>query len=152
MASFKGEYEHSIDSKGRVSFPHKLRRYLSPEIGGRFTILRGLENCLLLYPEDQWLKVEEKLSKINSFNKEKRIVMRNFLRTAEDLVLDSQNRIPLPAKLKKWAEISSKAIFIGMGERIELWSPDMLAREDESVGDDIYHELFEKVMGDFQDD
>ncbi|MEX2641031.1 MAG: division/cell wall cluster transcriptional repressor MraZ [Balneolales bacterium] len=149
MASFKGEYEHSIDSKGRVSFPHKLRRYLSPDAGGRFTILRGLENCLLLYPEDQWLKVEEKLSGINFFKSEGRTVLRNFLRSAEDLILDSQNRLPLPGNLKQWAGIDSRAIFIGMGERIELWSPDRLAKQDESLEDDTYRELFEKVMEDF---
>ncbi|MEX0779550.1 MAG: division/cell wall cluster transcriptional repressor MraZ [Balneolales bacterium] len=148
LASFKGQYEHSIDSKGRVSFPHKLRRYLSPEVGGRFTILKGLEDCLFLYPEDEWIKVEEKLSRTNSFKKEQRIVMRNFLRTAEDLVLDSQNRLPLPGKLMSWAGIETKAIFIGMGERIELWSPDALDREDEALGDDAYRELFEKVMED----
>lgn len=149
VASFKGEYEHSIDSKGRVSFPHKLRRYLSPEAGGRFTILRGLENCLLLYPEDEWLKVEEKLHSINFFKSEGRTVLRNFLRSAEDMVLDSQNRLPLPANLKNWAGIDTKAIFIGMGECIELWSPDKLAKEDETLEDDTYRQLFEKVMEDF---
>ncbi|MEX0685186.1 MAG: division/cell wall cluster transcriptional repressor MraZ [Balneolales bacterium] len=149
MASFKGEYEHSIDSKGRVSFPHKLRRYLSPEAGGRFTILRGLETCLLLYPEDEWLIVEEKLKRVNVFKTEERTVLRNFLRSAEDLVLDSQHRLPLPTNLKNWAGIDSKAIFIGMGERIELWAPDMLDKQDESLDDDTYRELFEKVMEGF---
>ena len=149
MASFKGQYEHTIDNKGRVSFPHKLRRYLSPEAGGRFTILRGLETCLLLYPEDQWLLVEEKLKKINVFNTKQRIVLRNFLRSAEDLVIDSQNRLPLPAGLKSWAGIDAKTTFIGMSDHIELWAPEMLDKQDESLESDDYREMFEKVMEGF---
>ncbi|MDZ7683268.1 MAG: hypothetical protein U5J63_16570 [Fodinibius sp.] len=58
MPSFKGQYEHSVDSKGRVSFPAKLRKALNPQAQERFTILRGLEPCLYLYPEDEWQQVE----------------------------------------------------------------------------------------------
>ena len=57
MPSFKGQYEHSVDSKGRVSFPAKLRKSLNPQAQERFTILRGLEPCLYIYPQDEWQKV-----------------------------------------------------------------------------------------------
>lgn len=151
MPSFKGEYEHSVDEKGRVAFPAKLRKALSPEAQERFTLLRGLEPCLYLYPQDEWEKVENKLSGINSFTKEGRTVKRNFLRFAEDLVLDKQNRIPLPSHLMEWAGIDSRAIFIGSGERIEVWSPEKLDETDADLSFESYQELFERVMGDKND-
>ena len=151
MPSFKGQYEHSVDSKGRVSFPAKLRKSLDPRAQERFTILRGLEPCLYLYPEDEWEKVEEQLSQINSFTKEGRTVKRNFLRFAEDVALDKQNRIPLPSQLMEWAGIDGKAIFIGSGERIEVWSPGKLDEVDSGLDFESYQELFERVMGDDDD-
>lgn len=151
MPSFKGEYEHSVDEKGRVAFPAKLRKALSPEAQEKFTLLRGLEPCLYLYPLDEWEKVENRLSKINSFTKEGRTVKRNFLRSAEDLVLDKQNRIPLPSQLMEWAGIDSRAIFIGSGERIEIWSPEKLDETDSGLSFESYQELFERVMGDKDD-
>jgi len=151
VPSFKGEYEHSVDDKGRVAFPAKLRKALSSEAQERFTLLRGLEPCLYLYPQDEWEKVENKLSGINSFTKEGRTVKRNFLRFAEDLVLDKQNRIPLPSHLMEWAGIDSRAIFIGSGERIEVWSPEKLDETDADLSFESYQELFERVMGDKND-
>lgn len=148
MPSFKGQYEHSVDNKGRVSIPAKLRKSLNPQAQERFTILRGLEPCLYLYPEDEWQKVEDQLSQINSFTKEGRTVKRNFLRFAEDLSLDNQNRIPLPSQLMDWAGIDGKAIFIGSGERIEVWSPQKLEKIDSDLSFESYQELFERVMGD----
>lgn len=152
MATFKGEYEHSVDSKGRVSFPARLRKYLDPAAQERFTILRGLEKCLYLYPEDRWADVEDKLLSKNQFSKKNRMVTRNFLRTAEDVVLDNQNRIALPSKLMEFAEISSKAIFIGSGDRIEIWSPEALEQEDAGLDFASYQDLFEAVMGDSDDE
>jgi len=148
VATFKGEYEHSVDSKGRVSFPARLRKYLEPAAQERFTILRGLEKCLYLYPEDRWTDVEDKLLSKNQFSRKNRTVTRNFLRTAEDVSLDNQNRIALPSKLMEFAEISSKAIFIGSGDRIEIWSPEALEAEDSGMDFESYQDLFEAVMGD----
>lgn len=147
MPSFKGEYEHSVDNKGRVAFPAKLRKALSPDAQERFTILRGIEPCLYLYPNDEWELVEKKLSEINSFSRKGRTVKRNFLRSAEDLSLDKQNRIPIPSQLAEYAGIDGTAIFIGSGERIEVWSPEKLEEEDAALSSEAYEELFEKVMG-----
>jgi MraZ protein len=148
VPSFKGEYEHSVDNKGRVAFPAKLRKILTPEAQERFTLLRGLEPCLYLYPQDEWTRVEDKLSRINSFSRQGRTVKRNFLRFAEDLVLDKQNRLSLPSHLMEWSGINDSAIFIGSGERIEIWSPEKLNEVDEELSFESYQELFEQVMGD----
>ncbi len=147
MPSFKGQYEHSVDDKGRVAFPAKLRKAVSPDAQERFTMVRGQEACLYLYPEDEWKNVEEKLSQINNFTKKGRLAKRNFLRYAEDVTLDKQNRIPLPSDHSAYAGISNKAVFIGMGEYIEVWSPDNLTAADESLDDATFEEIFEQVMG-----
>ena len=148
MPSFKGEFEHSVDNKGRVSFPAKLRKSLSPAANEQFTILRGIEPCLYLYPGDEWDQVEDKLSKINSFDRRGRTVRRNFLRYAEDLSLDKQNRIPIPSQLKEYAGIDGTAIFIGNGEMIEIWSPENLEEADANLSSDDYEDMFEQVMSD----
>lgn len=150
MPSFKGEYEHSIDNKGRVSFPAKLRKAVNPEAQDRFTILRGLEKCLYLYPEDKWQKVEQQLSEINSYSRKGRTVIRTFLRSAHDISLDNQNRIALPARLTEWAEINDKAVFIGSIDRVEIWDPAQLAKVDADLSMEDYQELFENVMADVQ--
>lgn len=148
LASFKGEYDHSIDSKGRVSFPARLRKYLPPQNQDSFTILKGMERCLILYPEEYWMGVEERLSQINEFRQQGRTVLRNFLRSADDLSLDKNHRLALPAKLMEYAQITNRVIFIGMGDSIELWSPDVLEKADQELDQDLYREMFENVMGD----
>ena len=113
--------------------------------------MRGLEPCLYLYPLDEWEIVEDKLSKINSFSKQGRTVKRNFLRSAEDLSLDKQNRLSLPSHLMEFSGISDTAIFIGSGERIEVWSPEKLNEVDSELSFESYQDLFEQVMGDNHD-
>ena len=85
MHSFKGQYEHSIDEKGRISFPAKLRKMVSPAAQDRFVVVRGIENCLYLYPENEWVNVENALNQANNFTRAGRIAKRNFLRFAEDI-------------------------------------------------------------------
>jgi len=148
VSSFKGQYEHSIDDKGRVAFPAKLRKNLNPDAQERFTIVRGQsEECLYLYPENEWQAVEEKLSKVNSFSKKGRLVKRYLLRFAEDLSLDKQNRIALPSDHMDYSAIESKVIFIGMGEHIEVWSPSKLQEADANVTAESIEDIFEQVLG-----
>ena len=147
MHTFKGQYEHSIDEKGRISFPAKMRKVLTPSAQDRFVIVRGLENCLYLYPENEWSNVEQALSKANNFTRSGRIAKRNFLRYAEDVSLDKQNRIAIPTDHSTYAGISSKAVFIGMGQYIEIWSPEKLNEADENLDADAFEEIFEQVMG-----
>ncbi|MFV1883158.1 MAG: division/cell wall cluster transcriptional repressor MraZ [Balneola sp.] len=147
MYSFKGQYEHSIDEKGRISFPAKMRKVLSPSAQDRFVVVRGLEGCLYLYPENEWQNVEQALSQANNFTRSGRIAKRNFLRYAEDVSLDKQNRIAIPSDHSTFAGINSKAVFIGMGQYIEIWSPEKLNEADENLDPDAFEEIFEQVMG-----
>ena len=147
MSIFKGEYEHALDAKGRVAFPSKLRKYINPQAQDRFTLIKGLEKCLYLYPEDKWSDVESKLSQISQFSVEGRTVARHFLRNAEDITLDNQNRLSISPKLLSLTSISTKVVFLGVGERIELWAPEMLDEQTGDITDTDMQALFEKVMG-----
>jgi len=150
VPSFKGTFEHSIDTKGRVSFPAKVRKYLNPAYQENFTILRGIQRCLYLYPEDRWTAVEDKLAKISNLRVDGANVIRNFLRNAEDISLDNQNRLALPSTLTEWAGIQQKVTIIGVGDRLELWAPEELDKVDQALPEDEYAKLFEQVMGDVQ--
>ena len=148
LHSFKGQYEHSIDAKGRIAFPAKMRKVLSPDAQERFVVVRGLETCLYLYPDNEWRDVENALSKANNFTRTGRIAKRNFLRYAEDAVLDKQHRLALPYEHTNYAQINGKAVFIGMGQYIEIWSPDVLEKIDADLDPDAFEAIFEQVMGD----
>lgn len=148
MPSFKGQYEHSIDDKGRVAFPAKLRKIVNSSAQDSFTIVRGQsEPCLYLYPDNEWKVVEEKLAKINSFSKDGRLAKRYFLRFAEDISLDKQNRLALPSEHAEFAGIQQKVVFIGMGEYIEVWSPEKLEEIDAAISTENIEAIFEKVLG-----
>ena len=148
LHSFKGQYEHSMDAKGRIAFPAKMRKVLSPDAQERFVVVRGLETCLYLYPDNEWRDVENALSKANNFTRTGRIAKRNFLRYAEDAVLDKQHRLALPYEHTNYAQINGKAVFIGMGQYIEIWSPHVLAKIDADLDPDTFEAIFEQVMGD----
>ena len=92
--------------------------------------------------------MENALSKANNFTRTGRIAKRNFLRYAEDAVLDKQHRLALPYEHTNYAQINGKAIFIGMGQYIEIWSPDVLAKIDADLDPDAFEAIFEQVMGD----
>jgi len=110
-------------------------------------LVKGLEQCLYLYPEDKWLEVEDKLNQISSFSAEGRMVKRQFLRYAEDISLDNQNRIALSPKMIELAAIDAKVTFIGAGDRVELWAPEVLDTQTSDVSEEDMQALFEKVFG-----
>lgn len=147
VSIFKGEYEHAMDAKGRVAFPAKLRKYINPAVQDRFIIMKGFDQCLYLFPEDKWQDVEEKLNHINAFSTEGRMVIRHLLRNADDVVLDNQNRISIPPKMIELAGIESKVTFIGAGDRIEIWSPEILNKQTSELSDEHMQGLFEKLLG-----
>ena len=104
----KGEYRHSIDVKGRLFIPAKLRE----ELGERFTVTRGLDKCLAIYPENEWNILEERIRALPM--SKARDLQRFFFSSAFDAELDSQGRILLPAGLRKFAEITKEAVITGV--------------------------------------
>lgn len=127
MARFKGRSHNSVDEKGRLAIPAKMRRVLSPEANETFTATRGLETCIELYPLDVWEQKEAKLESLNQFDDEEtRHFIRTFTMWAEDVALDKQGRIVLPADLRDFAGITDSAVVIGTVDHLEVWDPDEL--------------------------
>lgn len=124
MAFFKGQETYSIDNKGRVNIPAKMRKSLSPEANDTFAITRGLDKCITAYPIDEWKKYEEKFANLNQYDEKNRYFLRMLLMWSEEVVLDAQQRITLPRKLLEFAGIESKVMIVGMGDHIEFWNPD----------------------------
>ena len=128
---FMGEYNHTIDPKGRLIIPSKFREVL----GDEFVITKGLDGCLFVYPNDEWQAFEEKLRTLPLTNKDARQFSRFFLAGAAACEVDKQGRILLPMVLREFAELEKDVVLVGVLSRIEIWSK---ARwENSNVFDDM---------------
>lgn len=125
MSSFKGSYAYSVDSKGRINIPAKLRKNVSPAANDTFIITRGYEQCLFVYPLDEWNKLEESIRGLSATNSRHRFFTRTLLEKATESQLDGQSRITIPRELLQLASIESEVLIIGVLERIELWNPNV---------------------------
>lgn len=115
---FMGEYNHTIDAKGRVIVPSKFRETLGEE----FVVTKGLDGCLFVYDNNEWAAFEEKLKSLPITNKDARAFVRFFLSGAASVEADKQGRILLPGSLRDFAELQKDVVLIGVGSRIEIWS------------------------------
>ena len=115
---FMGEYNHTIDPKGRVIVPAKFRDAL----GEHFVVTKGLDGCLFVYDEKEWALFEEKLKTLPITNQEARAFVRFFLAGAAEVETDKQGRILLPSVLREYAELEKDVVLIGAGGRVEIWS------------------------------
>jgi len=116
---FLGEFEHSIDDKGRLTVPAKFR----DELEGGVVITRGLDGCLWAYPRSEWDELAEKLSKLPTANKAARNFARFMFSSASDSIPDRQGRVLIPQKLRDYAGIGSETAVIGVMNRVEIWNP-----------------------------
>ncbi len=123
MSSFKGRYSYSVDNKGRVALPAKLRKSVSPAANDTFIITRGFEQCLFLYPQDEWNKLEDSIRNLSPSNPQHRFLVRTLLQWSSDCQLDNQARISVPQDLLKFAGIENEVLVLGVLERIEIWNP-----------------------------
>ena len=118
MHMFMGEYNHTIDAKGRLIIPSKFREIL----GDAFVVTKGLDGCLFVYDKQEWQRFEEKLRSLPITNKEARQFVRFFLAGATEAEVDKQGRILIPNVLREFAEITKDVVLVGVGSRIEIWS------------------------------
>ena len=123
---FMGEYNHTIDAKGRLIVPAKFREIL----GDNFIVTKGLDGCLFVYPNDEWTRFEEKLKSLPLTNKNARQFTRFFLAGAAACEVDKQGRILLPQVLREFASLEKDVVLVGVASRIEIWSRE---RWDESM-------------------
>lgn len=112
-----GEFLHTIDGKGRVIIPAKFRETL----GFKFIVTKGLDNCLFLYPENEWHNFEEKLKKLPVSQSNARAFVRFFFSGAAECEFDKQGRILLPANLREYAALEKDLVVVGVMNRIEIW-------------------------------
>ena len=122
MNPVKGEYKHSIDAKGRLAMPAKLRDAL----GEHFTVTKGLDGCLAVYPEKEWELLEDKIRTLGNGEKARR-VKRYYFANAFDAQLDAQGRILIPAKLREYAKLEKEVVITGASRCVELWNPERWA-------------------------
>jgi MraZ protein len=146
MASFKGQAEYSVDSKGRVAIPARMRSALNPEAKNSFTITRGFEQCINLYPLNEWEKREAEISSLNSYRPETRDFVRAIMMWAEEVTLDGQGRIVIPKPLMEFARISDVVLIIGAFDHVEIWDPKLFSSYQSGIAED-YPTLAEKVLG-----
>ena len=115
-----GEYLHKMDSKGRLINPAKFRE----ELGDNFVATRGLDNCLFIFPMDEWEQLSKKIANTPVTNKNARFFARFFISGATESTLDKQGRINIPTNLKEYAELEKEIVVIGLTNRIELWAKE----------------------------
>jgi MraZ protein len=145
VSSFKGSYLYAVDEKGRVSVPAKLRKCVSPESNETFVITRGFEQCLFVYPLDEWNKLEEKLRVLSAYNPEHRIFIRTLLELAIESQLDTQSRLSIPQELREYAGIKGEVRILGMLDKIELWEPKVYETYKASLPES-YESIAARVM------
>ena len=117
---FMGEYNHTIDAKGRLIIPSKFRELLGEE----FVLTKGLDGCLSIYPMDEWKAFEEKLRALPLTNKNARTFTRFFVAGATNCELDKQGRILLPPVLREYANLTKDVVLVGVLSRVEIWDKD----------------------------
>jgi MraZ protein len=144
MAAFKGSYRYTIDHKGRVNIPAKLRKSTASTSHDLYVITRGLEGCLFIYPAEEWETVEEKLRNLSFTQKSHRLFARYLLSNACDSQLDRQGRITIPQNLLEFARIKKEVLIIGLLERIEIWDPEVHQEYLNSAGK-TYEEIAEEI-------
>jgi len=117
---FMGEYHHTIDEKGRIIIPAKFREML----GDTFIVTRGIENCLFVYPNDEWQKIVTKLESLPFTKRDARQFVRFFLSGATIAEFDKQGRVNLTSPLIDYAKLQKDCVVIGTGSRLEIWSKE----------------------------
>lgn len=137
---FLGEFQHLIDSKGRVILPAKFR----DELADGLVVTKGLEDCLFVYPPAEWAKQAEKIRSMPLTNAAGRAFARNFFSGAAKGTLDKQGRLMLPPNLRESATLTKDVIVIGVASRVEIWDKAKWAKYS-SETERSYSELAEQL-------
>lgn len=136
-----GEYQHTIDDKGRMIIPAKFR----DELGERFVVTRGLDKCLFVYPESEWRLIEQKLKTLPFTRSDARAFTRFFFSGAIECELDKQGRVNIAANLRQYSELMKDCVVIGVSNRVEIWSKDVW-EEYFSGSEESFNEIAEKIV------
>ena len=119
---FYGEYQHTIDRKGRLILPSKFRETAKTNFIEKFFVTRGLDKCLFMFSEEEWRAQENKLKTLSFTKPQARTFNRLYFSGATEVVPDRQGRVIIPQYLKDFADIKKDVIVVGVSNRIEIWS------------------------------
>lgn len=122
---FYGEYEHTIDRKGRLIIPAKFREIFKENLVERLFVTRGLDKCLFLFSEEEWKLQEQKFKSVSFTKSEARKFNRLYFSGASEVIPDKQGRILIPRNLKEFAGIKKEVVIVGVSNRIEIWSKEL---------------------------
>ena len=136
-----GEYEHSLDAKGRLIMPAKLR----DDIGEKFIITKGLDGCLFAFSLEEWKNFEQKLRALPISNKDARAFSRFFFAGANDCEIDKQGRFLISNNLREFAGLTKEVVIVGMDSRIEIWSKEKWQQCDSDISADEIAEKMEML-------
>ncbi|MDI6703350.1 MAG: division/cell wall cluster transcriptional repressor MraZ [bacterium] len=137
---FLGKYEHTLDEKYRLIIPTKFRKAID-----NFVITCGLDNCLFLYPMDEWMKISLALKEISTTKKDNRAFTRKFFSSAIEVTLDNQGRFTLPLPLREYARLNKEVVIIGVSNRIEIWAKDLWINYEKEITKS-YEEAAEQIV------
>lgn len=138
---FMGEYQHSIDDKGRMIIPAKFRDLL----GTSFVVTRGLDQCLFIYPMQEWEVLEQKLKALPLMKSDARAFTRFFFSGATECEWDKQGRVNLPGNLRQYAKLEKDCVVLGVSNRVEIWSKDTWEQYFQQ-SEDTFNEIAEKLV------
>lgn len=136
-----GEYQHTLDDKGRMIIPVKFRE----DLGSSFVMTRGLDKCLFVYPRSEWESLEAKLKKLPMTRADARSFVRFFFSGATECELDKQGRILIPATLREYATLDRDCVVLGVSNRVEIWS-DSVWKQYSSEAAGSFEEISEKLV------
>ena len=146
MIGFLGEYEATVDAKGRFLLPAAIKKKLPEDAPGEFVINRGFEKCLSLYPVKNWQPIFEGISKLNDFDPKVREFRRYFFNGATELELDSAGRLLIPPNLREHASIERDIVIVGSVQKIEIWDSRKYKEFFETMTPTAFSELAKEVL------
>jgi MraZ protein len=146
MIGFLGEYEATVDAKGRFLLPAGFKKQLPQEGGELFVINRGFEKCLTLYPMTSWEPIFSEISKLNDFDPKVREFRRYFFNGATELELDTAGRLLIPPNLREHAGIERDIVLVGSVQKIEIWDKNKYKEFFDSMTPQAFSQLARDVI------
>ncbi|MEO5999482.1 MAG: division/cell wall cluster transcriptional repressor MraZ [Chitinophagaceae bacterium] len=146
MIGFLGEYEATLDAKGRFLLPAGFKKQLPEDSSFKFVLNRGFEKCLSLYPIKSWEPIFTEISKLNDFDPKVREFRRYFLNGATILELDTAGRLLLPPNLKDHAGLEKDIVLVSAVNKIEIWDKNKYQQFFESFSPESFSALAQQVM------
>jgi MraZ protein len=134
---FRGSYEHTVDSKGRVSVPSKFRDIIADRYDGRLVLSMDYDRCLTVYPLEEWERLEEKIKSLSLIKQEVKDFRRFLLSSATECELDKQGRILIPTSHRQHAGITKSVTLVGIIDKIEIWDAKAWEARNTQNGDKI---------------